>query len=47
MPGRVDKRSDPEPCGGDIEETDELQGSLAVAGCDAAHLLEVEGSKNP
>ena len=37
---RVDKRPNPEPCCGDIEETHEGQGSLVVAGCDAAHLLE-------
>ncbi|WP_211507159.1 hypothetical protein, partial [Gluconobacter cerinus] len=42
----VDKRPDPEPCGGDIEKTHEGPGGLVVADCDAAHLLEVEGSKN-
>lgn len=36
----VDKRSDPEPCGGDIDETHEGQGGLVVAGRDTAHLLE-------
>jgi len=36
----VDKRPNPEPCCGDIEETHEEQGGLVVAGRNAAHLLE-------
>jgi len=27
--GHVDKKSDPEPCGGEVKETDEGQGSLS------------------
>ncbi len=41
--GYVDKRHDPEPGGGNIEETREGQGGLVVAGGDAAHLLGVIG----
>lgn len=41
--GYVDKRHDPEPGGGNIGETREGQGDPVVAGCDAAHLLEVVG----
>ncbi len=38
--GRVDKRFDPEPCGGEVEETYEGQDGLVVSGRDTAHLLE-------
>ncbi len=34
----VDQRPNPQFCGGDIEETNEGQGSLVVAGRDGAHL---------
>ena len=37
--GHVDKRSDSELCGGEIEETHEGQGGLVVSGRDASHLL--------
>ncbi|WP_332348539.1 hypothetical protein, partial [Asaia spathodeae] len=36
--GHVDKRSNPEPCGGEVEETHEGQDGLVVAGRDTAHL---------
>ncbi|KXV29543.1 hypothetical protein AD938_01800 [Gluconobacter japonicus] len=39
--GHVGKRSNPEPCCGDIEETHEGRGGLVVADRNAAHLLEV------
>lgn len=39
--GSVDKRCDIEFCSGVVEDADERQGGLVVAGRDAAHLLEV------
>lgn len=36
--GHIDKRSDPEPCGGNIEETREGQSGLDVEGRDTAQL---------
>lgn len=38
--GHVDKKSDPELCCGEIEETHEGQGGFVVARRDTAHLLE-------
>ncbi|GEN65310.1 hypothetical protein AOE01nite_35340 [Acetobacter oeni] len=43
LPGclaHVDKRSDPEPCGGKVEKTHEKQSGFVVADCDAPHLFE-------
>ena len=38
--GPVDKRFNPKPRGGDIEEAHEGQGGFVVAGCNTPHLLE-------
>lgn len=38
--GPVDKKFNPKPRGGDIEEAHEGQGGFVVAGCNTPHLLE-------
>ena len=38
--GHVDKRFNPKPRGGDIEEAHEGQGGFVVSGCNTPHLLE-------
>ena len=38
--GPVDKRFNPKPRGGDIEEAHEGQGGFVVSGCNTPHLLE-------